>query len=199
MGIIERVLMKLLRHQDIARDNGDLYLRRFFLTRKVEGEVRSWNLYLHKFFLSDLDLHLHDHPWRFTSLILAGGYWEHSVNPARLRWQAIQDMKGADATAQLELDIRFNGALHGIHLDQENLINKRFWERRQPAPPETVRTWYGPWSLLRRGARWTHRVELPAGKFCWSLVLTGAKERDWGFITPEGWCLSDKYHNGHCN
>lgn len=50
------------------------------------------------------------------------------------------------------------------------------------------RRWYGPLRLLRRPAQWRHRVELPAGRRCWTLVWTGARERSWGFWCPaKGW------------
>jgi len=49
-----------------------------------------------------------------------------------------------------------------------------------------VGRWYGPGSLLRRPADWRHRVEIPDGKDCWSLVTTGKKVRSWGFHCPQG-------------
>jgi hypothetical protein len=66
------------------------------------------------------------------------------------------------------------------------------------APEPTLRIWYGPGSYLKRGARWTHRVELPEGKTAWTIVRTGVKERDWGFHTPTGWCLHSNYQDGEC-
>lgn len=54
------------------------YLTRWsLLGRREQG---NWAVYLHRFQRSDYD-ELHDHPWPFTSIILAGGYWE--VTPAR--------------------------------------------------------------------------------------------------------------------
>lgn len=50
------------------------------------------------------------------------------------------------------------------------------------------RRWYGPGSLLKRPAKWEHRVVLPAGAKCLTLVWTGPKEQTWGFICPgRGW------------
>src|SRR4051794_33224135 len=51
-----------------------------------------------------------------------------------------------------------------------------YWEhvpadQRDPSGP-TVRTWYGPGRLLRRPAAWRHRVELPEGRRCWTLIWT---------------------------
>ena len=50
-----------------------------------------------------------------------------------------------------------------------------------------VKTWFGPLSFLRREANWTHRVMLPPGKRCWTLVWTGKKTQSWGFWCPSGW------------
>lgn len=69
-----------------------------------------------------------------------------------------------------------------------------YWEYT-PTPPDEVPgvgpqtgRWYGPGSILRRPAEWKHRVELPAGKRCWTLVFIGLKVRSWGFWCPvKGW------------
>lgn len=39
---------------------------------------------LHRFHLSDRDRELHDHPWPFTSVVLAGGYSEET--PEGVKW-----------------------------------------------------------------------------------------------------------------
>lgn len=57
-----------------------------------------------------------------------------------------------------------------------------YWERTP-----TGRRWYGPGRLLRRPADWRHRVELPSGRRCWTLVWTGARVRGWGFWCASGW------------
>ncbi|VTT96535.1 Uncharacterized protein OS=Sphingobium yanoikuyae GN=CP98_03180 PE=4 SV=1 [Gemmataceae bacterium] len=98
------------------------------------GEARP--VFLHHFHRSDAD-EMHDHPWPFTSLILAGGYFETTPAPG---WA--------------------NGS------------------------GPVRRRWYGPGSLIRRPAHWIHRVEIPAGRDCWTVVLTGPKERSWGFWCP---------------
>lgn len=56
-----------------------VYLRRFFLFRpkwlRKIGLCVDWgNLYLHHILRSDDDPDPHDHPWDFTTLVLAGGY-----------------------------------------------------------------------------------------------------------------------------
>jgi hypothetical protein len=110
------------------------YLTRWtLLGRRFEGDNR---VFLHRFHRSDLD-ELHDHPWPFVSLILAGGY--HEVTPAA-GW------KNGDGP--------------------------------------TRRRWYGPGRILRRPADWIHRVEIPEGRECWTLVCVGTKVRSWGFWCP---------------
>jgi hypothetical protein len=42
-------------------------------------------IYLHHFLRSDNDLHFHDHPWSFLTLLLSGGYREHT--PAGTFWR----------------------------------------------------------------------------------------------------------------
>lgn len=49
------------------------------------------------------------------------------------------------------------------------------------------RRWRGPGSIVFRRATQAHRLELPAGRTCWSLFITGRKSREWGFHCPKGW------------
>lgn len=58
----------------IYRNEGGLYLKRWHLIPR-----NKWfNIYLHHFMLSDNPTVLHDHPWWWMSLILKGGYVEHT-------------------------------------------------------------------------------------------------------------------------
>lgn len=52
------------------------YLERNYLLLR-DREKFPFNIFLHKFLASDLD-DLHDHPWSYTTIILKGGYWEHT-------------------------------------------------------------------------------------------------------------------------
>jgi len=62
------------------------------------------------------------------------------------------------------------------------------------------RDWYRPGSILFRGARHLHRIQLALdGRPTWSLVFTGPRVRDWGFITPKGWIVHWRYNYAkHC-
>lgn len=55
--------------------------------------------------------------------------------------------------------------------------------------------WHGPLSFLRRPATWLHRLRIPAGEECWTLVITGPQTREWGFETDEGWVPQQEYKN----
>ncbi len=41
--------------------------------------TRHLRIYLHHIMRSDMERHLHDHPWSFISVILRGGYREHTA------------------------------------------------------------------------------------------------------------------------
>jgi hypothetical protein len=52
----------------------------------------------------------------------------------------------------------------------------------------TYGKWYGPGSILYRPAAFKHRLLLPHGHQAWTLVVTGPKQRSWGFDVPGvGW------------
>ena len=51
----------------------------------------------------------------------------------------------------------------------------------------TGRITYGFGAVIIRQAEYTHRIELPKGKPCWTLFITGKRVREWGFYCPRGW------------
>lgn len=53
---------------------------RYFLFRS-----RWVSIYIHHFLRSDNERHLHDHPWRFITVLLSGGY--HENTPAGRFWR----------------------------------------------------------------------------------------------------------------
>lgn len=70
------------------------YLTRWTLVGRRRGGSK-YGVYLHRFQRSDAD-EMHNHPWPFVSIILAGGYyektpapgWHNGDGPARVRWYA---------------------------------------------------------------------------------------------------------------
>ena len=79
------------------------------------------------------------------------------------------------------------------------ILKGGYWEHAdwgkpiQAAEWGVFKKWYAPGSVLFRKAKWTHRLELPPGKTCWTLVFTGKPIREWGFWTPSGWVEWFKY------
>lgn len=50
-------------------------------------------------------------------------------------------------------------------------------------------------SFLYRNATHIHRLEIPEGKTCWSLVFMFKWKRDWGFCTKKGWVFHSDYES----
>ncbi len=64
----------LIDTREVIAAHGEDYLHRYFIWKpKSKGLGR---IYLHHILRSDGDRAKHSHPWNFTSLILAGGYFE---------------------------------------------------------------------------------------------------------------------------
>lgn len=90
---IDRIACSRVNIARVTPDGHDPYLTRWRLIGRHHGEGSPFAVYLHRFLRSDSDT-MHDHPWPFTSLILAGGYyektpapgWSNGVGPTRLRW-----------------------------------------------------------------------------------------------------------------
>lgn len=197
--MVQWILNKLFNKVDIMRSGvpgAPLYLRRWFIYPLAPKDLAMVpRTYLHRFSAGDDTQILHDHPWPFSSIILWGGYWEHSYNPEYLKWHALikyvadkveeHKVKPLSWTEQMDVGLKQCVILTGEE------------------PVKTVKKWYGPGSFLKRGASWTHAVELAKDhegndKACWSLVRTGIKCRSWGFHTDNGWCWWRNFHAGAC-
>lgn len=81
------------------------YLKRWWIIPRN----RFFNIYLHHFLHSDEDRALHDHPWWNVSLILVGGYAEHTIAAGgvnhRRRFVAGElRLRGARTAHRVELD-----------------------------------------------------------------------------------------------
>lgn len=75
MNVILKLLEKMDRKRIIMdRESKEPYLVRYYLFLKDRKKF-PFNIFLHQFLRSDPD-DLHDHPWPYFTLILAGGYWE---------------------------------------------------------------------------------------------------------------------------
>lgn len=57
--------------KEIVSKDGELHFRRWRIF-----ESKTMNLYVHKIYKADEDLHLHNHPWNFAVVCLSGSYAE---------------------------------------------------------------------------------------------------------------------------
>lgn len=129
------IALHLYIKREVIERKSEPYLIRYFLW--APRDKSKSRLYLHHILRSDHDKALHDHPWSFKSLILWGGYWEHSLSGKK---------------------------------------------------------WYGPGSILKRPARFRHRLEVE--RSAWTIVFCGPKEREWGFWTGRhSWCHWTNYNS----
>lgn len=76
MGLIPRILSKLLPFREIVDCEKQVYLRRWYLIRTSKFAV-----FIHQFIKSDFERGLHDHPWPFIVIPIWRGYVEHHERP----------------------------------------------------------------------------------------------------------------------
>lgn len=109
-------LKKLLCGQPhfVIGDPADPYLLRWYLIPRN----RYINIYLHKFLKDDDDRALHDHPWWFVSLMVWGGYFEHS-ELERNTWKTFTKHRTAPSIA-----FRRPTDRHRIELERTPVLNK---------------------------------------------------------------------------
>lgn len=84
------------------RVSNEAYLERNYLFIK-DRDTFPFNIFLHKFLKSDAD-DLHDHPWNYITIILKGGYWEHT--PDGKHWRGPGHIRRCSAKSlhRIELD-----------------------------------------------------------------------------------------------
>lgn len=88
----------LFKTVDIKRHDGALYIRRLIIIRCFLGSIM-----LHKIYLTDSDC-MHDHPWKFWSIILKGGYHEHTPEGVKYYKSGSFLFRPADWVHRLEVD-----------------------------------------------------------------------------------------------
>lgn len=104
------------------RRSGEDYLHRYYLFLKDRKKFPI-NFVLHNIVRSD-DPIMHDHPWPFMTIILAGGYWEHTPlwNEDRTRFEDIRTWKGPGSVI-----IHKAEDLHWLELDNEQPAKTLFF------------------------------------------------------------------------
>lgn len=92
--------LKIPRKADFAIGDPEApYLRRWWIIPRN----RFFNIYLHQILKSDDDRALHDHPWFNMSIVLKGGYWEHTPNGKIWRNPASIVLRRPTTSHRLEL------------------------------------------------------------------------------------------------
>lgn len=77
MRFFHNLMNKLNRYRLIPdRRTGENYMHRYYLFLKDRKKF-PFNITLHKIVKSD-DPIMHDHPWPFLTIVLRGGYYEHT-------------------------------------------------------------------------------------------------------------------------
>jgi len=77
MSLFHNIMNKLGRYRLIPdRATGEDYMHRYYLFLKDRKKF-PFNVTLHKIVRSD-DPIMHDHPWAYLTIVLKGGYWEHT-------------------------------------------------------------------------------------------------------------------------
>jgi hypothetical protein len=93
-----RTLLSGHPHQVVESADGPYLYRWYLLPRN-----RWHNVYLHKFVRSDDPGALHDHPWGFVSLVIAGGYREFTQQAVLQRRRGSLAWRGATHRHRIEL------------------------------------------------------------------------------------------------
>lgn len=80
------------------RAQGTLLVRYFLL------HTKPFSVFLHHLMRSDEDRALHDHPWSFITILLSGGYWEHTTTERIWRRRFSVLYRPAEWQHRLELE-----------------------------------------------------------------------------------------------
>ena len=141
MNFFHKLFNKIGRYRLIPdRRTGSDYMHRYYLFLKD----RKWfpfNITLHKIVRSD-DPVFHDHPWSYMTIVLKGGYWEHTpkfnsdgkIFSELIRW------RGPGS-----IIMRKSNEFHWLEMDPE-------------VGPATTLFFMGPqvreWGFMVEGSRW---------------------------------------------
>jgi hypothetical protein len=158
-----KLLDKLFNHRTIVNCEREPYLKRWYLIRRPRIAF-----FLHRFYRSDEDRALHDHPWSFITVILWRGYLEHTERRCP---RCVAGGYHAFAGECAQCDDKKTVA-----------VIKRKW----------------PGMICFRRAEHRHRVELVAGKPAWTLVIRFKERRDWGFWERGGFVQWNKWWQNNC-
>lgn len=113
--------------------------------RGVDQTLRWWviprnrffNIYLHKFVLSDEDRALHCHPWPNCSILIDGQYIEHTPKGIFLRHQGFMYFRPAKSPHRVELRVSLLGE-RGIRIVAPRSLNHTDFDCPEPIPVITL-------------------------------------------------------------
>ena len=114
----------------LDRESQEPYLTRYYLFLKD----RKWfpfNIFLHNFHKSDPD-DLHDHPWPFVTIILKGGYWEHTPKGKFWRGAGTINWAGSKSLHRVELEPGLDTwtlFIPGPPVREWGFVDKGIWKR----------------------------------------------------------------------
>ncbi len=127
LKLLERIGRKRI---ILDRESQEPYLTRYYLFLKD----RKWfpfNIFLHNFHKSDPD-DLHDHPWPFITIILKGGYWEHTPKGKFWRGAGTINWAGSKSLHRVELEPGVDTwtlFMPGPTVREWGFIDKGIWKR----------------------------------------------------------------------
>lgn len=114
----------------LDRESNEPYLTRYYLFLRD----RKWfpfNIFMHNFHKSDPD-DLHDHPWPFVTIILKGGYWEHTPKGKFWRGAGTINWAGSKSLHRVELEPGVDTwtlFIPGPTVREWGFIDKGIWKR----------------------------------------------------------------------
>lgn len=117
----------------LDRNSNEPYLERYYLFLKDRVNF-PFNIFLHKFLRSDPD-DLHDHPWSYFTLILRGGYWEHTLDGKY--WRGPGHFRVCKANSYHRIEIEPNVDVWTLFMP--------FKQKRE-------------WGFLEKGKKWVHHT-----------------------------------------
>lgn len=115
MGFFHNLMNKIGRYRLILdRRTGEEYMHRYYLFLKDRTKF-PFNVTLHKIVKSD-DPIMHDHPWPYLTIVLKGGYWEHTpvFNAAGKKIAEFQEWRGPGSIIK-----RSATEYHWLELDEQ--------------------------------------------------------------------------------
>lgn len=166
-------LLDWIPNKTIVNCDRDPYLKRWYLFR-----TKPFAVFLHRFFRSDEDRALHDHPWPFITFILWRGYIEHQ--------QVLYDCHHCGGGGYRLSSIEFNYPIRCEYCKGSGKIEHL----------KTFRRW--PLTIHYRPATHRHRVELIDGKPAWTIVVRLKECREWGFWPNGVFMAWNKWWQNNC-